>query len=196
MKNLILGSTSPRRKALLELINLPFDIVPSEYEEDMTLDMPPKELVQHLSKGKADSVVKKVEKGIVIAADTIVALNGKVMGKPKSDEEARKMLQELSGNTHEVMTGLTLIDVESGRSLSRANISKVTFKTIPEHEIDAYIASGNTRNRAGAYGIQDLGSLFISGIEGDYYGIMGMPLYELMNMLKEFDVDIWKEMIT
>ncbi|NQV12273.1 septum formation inhibitor Maf [Candidatus Uhrbacteria bacterium] len=196
MKNLILGSTSPRRKALLELINLPFEVMASEYEEDMTLDMPPAELVQFLSKGKADSIAKNVKDGIVITADTIVALNGKVMGKPKSDEEAKQMLQELSGNTHEVMTGLTLIDAQSGRSLSRANISKVTFKDIPEHEIDAYIASGNTRNRAGAYGIQDLGSLFISGIEGDYYGIMGMPLYELMEMLKEFDVDIWKEMIT
>ncbi len=196
MKNIILGSTSPRRKALLELINLPFDVMASDYKEDMTLNMPPSELAQFLAKGKADSVVEKSGDGIVIGADTIISINGEVMGKPKDEIEAKAMLQKLSGNTHEVITGVAMIEKPGGKTVTVSSISKVTFKAIPEHEIDAYVASGAPMHRAGAYGIQDLGSLFIENIDGDYYGIMGLPIFTIAEMLKEFDVDIWKEMIT
>lgn len=186
--DIVLASTSPRRKALLEQIKLSFKVVVSDYEEDMTLDMPPEELVMHLSQGKARSVAEKVSDALVIAADTIVAFEGRVVGKPHEKEDASEMLQKLSGKTHEVLTGLTVIDTAKNKELSRVVKTQVVFRNLSDYEIRTYVASGEPLDKAGAYGIQGLGALLIKEIRGDYYNVIGLPLVTLKEMLEECGV--------
>jgi len=190
MKQLILASTSPRRKEILSKTRLDFTTEASDYEEDMTLDLPPNELVQELSLGKAKDVATKHENAIVIGADTIVVFNDKILGKPTSEQHAKEILQMLSGQENDVWTGFTIIDTKTNKTVSKAIRTRVFFRDLTEQEIDSYIATGEPMDKAGAYGIQDLASIFIEKIEGDYFNIMGFPLFAVVQTLKDFDIHV------
>ena len=190
MKKIILASQSPRRKQLLEQIGLKFEIEPSNYEEDMTLEMTPEKLVEHLSLGKAKDVAGRHKDAIIISADTIVAMDGEVFGKPKTAERAKEMLEKFSGKAHTVLTGFTVIDGETGKQISKCVATKVYFKNLSEKEIDAYIATGEPLDKGGGYAIQGLAALFVEKIEGDYFNIVGLPILPLTEELKNFGVEV------
>jgi septum formation protein len=190
-KKIILASKSPRRRKLLEQIGLTFDIVTSDIDEkEQTTDIAPDEYAKQLAMKKAFAVAGKInEDAIVIGADTIVVLDGKILNKPADAADARKMLGMLSGNTHTVYTGVALVDTETGRVNFAVKGTKVTFRQLGEKEIAAYVATGSPLDKAGAYGIQDdFGAVFISHIEGCYYNIVGLPLEMLYGMLADFTV--------
>ncbi len=190
MKKIILASSSPRRKDLLKQISLEFEVDPSNYEEDMTLKMEPRKLAEYLSLGKAEDVAKKHKNSIIISADTIVAIDGEVFGKPKTAERAKYMLQKLSGKVHSVITGFAIIDTESGKQISKSVETKVYFKNISEEEIDSYIAIGEPLDKGGGYAIQGIGALFVEKIEGDYFNIVGLPIGAVVEELKNFEIKV------
>lgn len=190
MKKLILASTSPTRKELLAKAGLTFEVVASNYEEDMTLDMPPEELVQFLAKGKAESVVKDFPQAVIIGADTIIYSEGKILGKPHTKEKAKEMLQGLSGKGHSAITGYAVIDKENNKTFSKFVETKVFFRNIPEEELDVYVATGESLDKAGAYAILQGGNSFVERVEGDVYNVAGLPLAELLATLKEFGVEV------
>jgi septum formation protein len=190
MKRIILASTSPRRREILNNVGLTFEVIPGTYEEDMTMQLTPAELVKTLSHGKAMDVAKNYTDAIVIGADTIVAHDGKVIGKPKSEEGAKEMLRMLSGTVHSVFTGMTVIDTTIGKEYCIAVETVITFKKLTEPEIETYVKTGEPMDKAGAYAMQGIASLFIERIEGDYWGLVGLPICELGKILKELGVDI------
>src|SRR3989344_8557843 len=167
-KKIILASSSPRRAELMKSIGVPFEVLPSGYEEDMALPLAPDQLAKHLAIGKAEAVAKFSRNAIVIAADTFVVFSGKIMGKPQTKERAREMLSMLSGNAHSVITGLAIIDTDSGRIFSETVETKVRFRQLSNSEIDNYIATGEPLDKAGAYGIQGLAQSFVESIDGSY----------------------------
>lgn len=188
MRELILASTSPRRKEILEKSGIPFSVEDSGYEEDLTLKLEPAELAKHLALCKAEAVAKRHEDAIVIGADTIVVINGKVLGKPIDDGEAREMLGQLSGTVHTVVTGIAIIDAKNRQKITKAVETKVHFKQLTEKQIAEYIKTGESKGKAGAYAVQGLGAELIDKIEGDYYNVMGLPLSALLEELKGFGV--------
>jgi len=187
MKKIYLASSSPCRKQLLSQIGLEFEVVTSDYEEDMTLDLTPTELAKFLSIGKAESVDKNIQSGLIIAADTFISFNNKVLGKPKDEEDAKVILQSISGKVVEAITGLTIMDAKTKKQISKAAVTKVFIKKLSDREIDNYIKTGEPMDKAGAFGIQEIGALLIEKIEGDYNNIVGLPLFALSEVLKEFD---------
>ena len=193
MKKIILASQSPRRKDLLKQIGLEFEIDPSSYEEDMTLKMEPKKLAEFLSLGKAKDVAQRYKDSIIISADTIVAVDGEVFGKPKTPERAKYMLQKLSSRDHSVITWFTIIDTKTNKQISKSIETKVYFRDISDEEIDAYIATGEPLEFAGAYAIQHLGGLFVEKIEGDYFNILGLPILPITIELKKFSINTFEK---
>ncbi|MFH0891656.1 MAG: Maf family protein [Candidatus Falkowbacteria bacterium] len=191
MKKIILASTSPRRKKLLEQIGLRFKAVASGYEENMDLKMKPADLARFLSSGKARAVAKKYRNAIIIAADTFIALKNEILGKPGTGKQARITLKKISGRTLEVITGLTVIDAAANKEISRAVITKVSVKKLGNDEIDAYVRTGEPLDKAGAFGIQEKGAVFIKKIDGDYSNVVGLPLGELFSILKKLDHKIY-----
>jgi len=190
MKKIILASTSPRRKEILEKTRLIFSIEDSNYEEDMSLPLAPHELVKFLSLEKAKSVAKNHTNVLIIAADTIVTFEDKVLGKPHTAEKAKEMLLMLNGKHNTIITGVTIIDTESGHIKSFFDEADIYFKHLTESEIDNYIASGEPLDKAGAYAIQGLGSVFIDKIDGDFFGAMGLPIAKVAEILKSFGIHI------
>ena len=190
MRKIILASSSPRRKELLRQIGLDFEIDPSKYEEDMTLKMAPTKLAEHLSLGKAQDVAKKYGDAIVIGADTIIALGKTVFGKPKTPERAREMLKNISGKVHLVITGFTIIDTKTGKTITISVKTKVYFKKLSQQEIDAYVVTGEPLDKGGAYAIQMIGGIFVEKVEGDFFNIVGLPIFELAAELKKLDIGI------
>lgn len=190
MRKIILASTSPRRKELLEKTGLQFEIRESNYEEDMTLPFPPAELAQYLSRGKAEAVAQNENDAIIIAADTFVVLEGKPLGKPRDKGDALLMLEQLNGKVHEIVTGYTIVDARTGKSISKAVTSRVHFKQLSPAVLKNYVDSGEPLGKAGSYAIQGLGALLIKKFEGDFFGAMGLPISDLAKTLKEFGVDI------
>jgi septum formation protein len=189
-KKLILASSSPRRSDLLRQIGAEFEVVVSNYEEDNSLEMKPSDLVETFSKAKALDVAKKTKDAVIIAADTVIAFNNKVIGKPKDELDAFQILKTLSGKEHLVITGFTIIDTESQKSITKNVVTIVKFRNIPDHEIDAYIASGEALGKAGAYGIQAKGVMFVESIQGDYTNVIGLPLFSVTQALQEFGIDL------
>jgi septum formation protein len=189
---IILATTSPRRHGLAQTMGLDFEIVPSKYEEDMSRKMKPKDMVREFSLGKASDVAKKFKKGIVIGVDTIVVFNGKNLGKPKSDNEAFKMLKSFSGKKQRVISGICLIDCEKGKIIQDFETTEVYFKKISDKEIKSYLKTGVHRDKAGGYGIQDLSSIFIKKINGCYFNVMGFPIYNIYKNLQKLGVDIFE----
>jgi septum formation protein len=184
-RRIILASSSPRRKDILTQIGLTFTIVPSEYEEDMSLDLAPEALAKTLSLGRAAAVAELHPDAVVIGADTLISFNGKVYGKPKSKDDARYMLQMLSGNMHEVITGISVVCKATAQTLTEASVSKVHFVTLSSEDIEDYIASGEPLDKAGSYAVQGRGARYIERIEGEYTGIVGLPASLLMELLKK-----------
>ncbi|HIH23455.1 TPA: septum formation inhibitor Maf [Candidatus Woesearchaeota archaeon] len=185
---IILASTSPRRKMLLEQIGLEFEIIPGDYEEDMTLPLPPHKLVMTLAKGKAMSVARKQKSGIIVAVDTVVALGEKVLGKPKNAADAKRMLKSLSGKTNVVYSGMCVIDAKTGKTLQDYEETMIVFRRLTTAEIDAYVATGEPLDKAGAYAMQGIAALFIERVEGCYSNVIGLPLPKLAKMLAKFGV--------
>lgn len=190
MKKIILASTSPRRKEIFEKTNLPFSIVESNFEEDMTLDLSPTKLAKYLSLGKAQNVATKYKDAIVIAADSFVVFEKKVLGKPHSKAEAKKMLQMISGKKTVIITGVAIIDISTGNTTSFAVSTSAFLREISESEIDNYILTGEPLDKAGAYAIQGLGAVFVKRIEGDFYSAVGLPLNRIVEELKKFDIHV------
>lgn len=182
VRPLILASGSPRRKEILDTMGLSYIVDVSDVDESFSSD--PESMVLELSRRKAVSVAQKHDDSIILAADTLVFCE-EVLGKPKNAEHAKDMLLRLSGNWHDVYTGVTIIDTYTGRTLSRADITRVHFISLSEDEIDAYIASKEPMDKAGAYGIQGMGGMFIDRIEGSYSNVVGLPMALVRSMLLE-----------
>lgn len=186
-QSIILASGSPRRKELFELLGVPFEIVTSNVsEEGLSSDMEFVEYAQSLAITKAMSVAERYPDAVVIGADTIVGLGKRIFLKPQNDAEAKVFLKELSGKTHSVVTGVA-ISVK-GRTYTFADETKVTFMELDDALIDAYVASGDPFDKAGAYGIQSGGALFVEEIKGDYYSVMGLPIAALTRHLRMLGV--------
>lgn len=183
----ILASASPRRKELLEKIGIPFSVLPAKGEERITKDSPAA-VVQELSLQKAEEVAQQAgEDCIIIGADTVVAKGNTIMGKPKDTAEAFRMLQSLSGDCHQVYTGVTLIRTGKQReSITFAEKTDVTLYPLTEAEILAYIASGDPMDKAGAYGIQGDFAIHVKKIEGDYSNVVGLPVGRVYRELKKW----------
>ena len=175
---------------MLEKIGLKFEVEPGDCEEIVDTDLEPHEMVRKLSREKAEAVARKHRNAVVIAADTVVLIDGKILGKPKSPTEAKKMLRALSGKSHVVITGFTIIDASERRILSKAVETKVYIKELNPEDIDAYVKSGEPLDKAGSYGIQGLGAVIVEKIEGDYFNVVGLPLSALAESLKEFGINI------
>lgn len=180
---IILASQSPRRQELLKLITSDFEIKVSNVDETLPDKITPKEAVMYLSKIKAEPFADSND--IVIGADTVVALDGKILGKPKSEENAKEMLRFLSGRTHSVFTGVTLASDKKTKTF--AVETKVKFFELTNEEIDAYIKTKEPFDKAGAYGIQGYGSLLVEKIDGDYFNVVGLPVSTLARELKAFE---------
>jgi len=187
---LILASGSPRRKELLSLFRIPFTVIPADVDETMDPAKAPCDEVARLSAKKARAV-KREPDDVVIAADTIVVCEGKVLGKPKSEENAYAMLSLLSGRDHQVMTGCTVLRGEKCETFTE--VTDLHFRTLSEREIRAYIASGEPMDKAGAYGIQGGAALFCRRMEGDYYNVMGLPVCRLWQTLQSIAPELTEE---
>lgn len=194
MTEFVLASASPRRKELLEKMGLQFSIVVSDADESsVTRDIPVGLYVQELALLKASATAKmllKNKNALIIAADTIVTLDGEILGKPNGEDGAEKMLSALSGRAHEVYTGYCVMRISDGKTVCNSVRTEVNFKTLTEQKIRAYIKSGEPMDKAGAYGIQGLGSMLIEKINGDYFNVVGLPVSALADTLEEFDIEI------
>ena len=187
MPEIILASQSPRRRELLTRMGLSFRVVVADIDEHMERSLPPDRLVEAISAEKARAVGAQAGPGpLVIAADTVVVLDGVLLGKPTDEEDARRMLRMLSGRRHQVYTGFTVLQGE--KMVSRSEETLVSFRPLSDGEIGRYIATGEPMDKAGAYGIQGLGSLLVEGIHGDYFNVMGLPVCALGRALEEFGV--------
>ena len=181
---IVLASASPRRKELLSLISNDFEVKPSDADETLPNGISPKDAVEKLSFIKADYI--NDGKSIIIGADTVVCIDNKILGKPKDENDALKMLKALSGKWHSVFTGVTIIQGDTVKTFSVE--SKVLFYDLTDNEIINYIAHGEPMDKAGAYGIQGKGSLFVKEINGDYFNIVGLPIGKLNRELMNFDL--------
>ncbi len=206
MSQIILASQSPRRKELLEQIGLEFEICPAKGEEIITKSIP-EEVVMELSKQKAEEIAAMVSSYteehkdittpsdiLVIGADTVVAFNGKILGKPVDEADAKRMLSMLSGNTHSVFTGVTLVLIDkSGRAGELVFFEKTDVKMhqMTEQEIERYIATGEPMDKAGSYGIQGKCAIYIEKIDGDYNNVVGLPITRIYQELKKIGIDIY-----
>ncbi len=185
-KSLILASASPRRRELLSIAGYEFEINPSNAQEIET-GIPAKDLAMKNALAKARDIYKTTGKdSVVIGADTVVCLGDMVLGKPKSPENAKEMLKSLSGSKHSVVTGFAVVG-EDGEEVGFCE-TVVKFRHLGENEIDCYIATKECNDKAGAYGIQERASLFVEGIDGDYFNVMGLPVASLYPILKKFGI--------
>jgi septum formation protein len=186
MKRIVLASESPRREEILRSAGLDFTTEASHYEEDLSIEMPPRELAVHLSREKADAVARRHPDAIVIAADTLVVLEGRVLGKPRTAEEAALMLRSLSGKAHSVITGYAVKDSGTGKTRSASVETRVWFRPLLDEEIAGYVKSGEPMDKAGAYAVQGRGGAFVERVEGDFLNVVGLPLNALLETLREF----------
>ncbi|MCI9263954.1 MAG: septum formation inhibitor Maf [Oscillospiraceae bacterium] len=185
--DIILASASPRRRELLTQMGLSFRVQVSDIDEHMDRSLPPDKLVEAISAEKARAVAEQAPShSLIIAADTVVAWNGEILGKPDSEAQAAAMLSHLSGQTHQVYTGFTLR--QGDRAETRSQRTLVTFRPLTQAEIAAYVATGEPMDKAGAYGIQGLGSLLVESIQGDYFNVMGLPVCLLGQTLQHFGI--------
>jgi septum formation protein len=191
-RKIILASKSPRRKRLLEQIGLTFEIRESEYEEDMTAQSDPYELAKFLALGKAEDVARHYDDAIVIGADTFTVYQGKFIGKPKDSEDAKRILKNFSGQSHEVVTGFAVIDTKSGVVVNGYGKAESFFRELTDEEIDAYVATEEPLDKGGAYGFMDKGSVLMSEVRGDFYSIIGLPIAQVYLALKKMGVKFWE----
>lgn len=186
MSDFILASASPRRKEILSNAGFDFEIIVSDADESISEDLSPEKTVEELAKRKAVSVWENNKNAVVFGCDTVVAVDGKILGKPADDEDAFEMLSMLSGKTHTVSTGVCICSKDKTRVFS--NTTEVEFYQLSEETIRSYIASGECSDKAGAYGIQGFGNVLVKEIKGDYFSVMGLPVSQASRVLSEFGV--------
>jgi septum formation protein len=187
---IILASASPRRRELLRQIGIDFTVDPADVDERVLPGESPEAYAVRVALDKARIAAQRAGTGVVIAADTIVVLDNAILGKPSDDEDAERMLTMLSGRTHQVITGMAIMDPAAGKTLTRSSTTNVLFRELSPDEIRWYVRTGEPLDKAGAYGIQEKGSLFISRIEGCYFNVVGLPLSLLGEMLLEFGINL------
>ncbi|MBR4723437.1 MAG: septum formation protein Maf [Clostridia bacterium] len=199
MKKIILASASPRRREILKNLGLDFEVLVSSADEskiDKKTVAPPL-YVQELALLKAVSAAEnlKDKNAIIISADTIVCLNGQILGKPKDDADAEAMLSLLSGKCHSVFSGICVMDAKTLKSVCAKEETKVLFKELTPEQIKSYVKTGEPSDKAGAYAVQGLGALFTERVDGDFFNVIGLPVKKLFDILeKEFEFDIFKEL--
>lgn len=185
MRPILLASQSPRRKELMQLLPWPFEVYTKEVEEQIDMQLAPEVNVQSLAEQKAMAVAECYSDRLVIGADTIVCYEGKIMGKPKDQEDAKQILRLLSGNTHQVYTGVAIVCKETQTKVTFYQSTHVTMQDLSDSEIEEYLLTNESHDKAGAYAIQGYGARYISGIEGDYYNVVGLPVHAVYSKLKE-----------
>ena len=188
---LVLASSSPRRKDLLNQIGMNFIVVPSNVDENFNLSLPPNAFTEHWARKKAKHIAERYPDHIVLGADTVVILDGKILGKPKDTDESFNMLNSLSGKTHEVITGLSIIYKKENIDITFNQKTYVSIKTLSNDKIYDYMNTYNPFDKAGSYGIQDGFSVYINKIEGCFFNVMGLPLStfkEHYDSIKRFEI--------
>jgi nucleoside triphosphate pyrophosphatase len=183
---IILASSSPRRRELLKQAGILYSVEPADADESALPGEKPRAHVKRLALLKARTVAARHKKGLVLGADTVVVVDGEILGKPASKAEAKRMLNLISGRAHEVLTGIALVDARAGRAMSAVEKTKVSVKRLTEDEIDEYIATGEPMDKAGAYGIQGLFSVYVKGVRGCFFNVVGLPLPRLFELVKEY----------
>lgn len=181
---LILASNSPRRKEICELLGLEFKIIPAEKEDSLNTSVAPCEAVRLVALSKAKAVFNENKNDTVIGSDTAVYCDNEFLGKPENRDDAKRMLKKLSGKTHQVLTGVAIVSKEKQESFCEK--AYVRFADLSDEEIEWYVSSGETDDKAGAYAIQGLGARFVKKIDGDFYTVMGLPCQRLYETLKNF----------
>ena len=176
MKKLILASASPRRARLLRLLDIPFEVAPSNASEVLDTVLPPAEHVREIAQRKTRVVAHRFDRAIILGADTVVALEDEIFEKPNDAKHAADMLARLSGKTHQVYTGLALTDTETGQTLTEVAMTHVTMRVLSSEDISRYVATGDSMDKAGAYGAQGRASAFIQSVSGCFYNVVGLPL--------------------
>lgn len=184
-KRLILASASPRRQSLLKQIGFTFEVIPSNVEENEIIAHDPLANIQAIALRKARDVAARVTNGLVIGADTQILVDGEVMGKPTDERDAARMLSKLSARTHRAITGVALVDAETGFEETWAETTLVSFRKLSKDEISTYISTGEPMDKAGAYGIQGRAAAFVEKIEGCYFNIVGLPLVKLSQKIRK-----------
>lgn len=191
MDEIILASSSPRRRELLNQAGIPFTVMPADVdEENAELSGTPEQKAEQLAYMKAAAVAEKIGKGMVLGADTIVVCAGEVFGKPVDRADARSMLATLNGREHQVITGIAVLDAAKGTARIGHEVTRVRFSQLLPEEIEAYINSEEPFDKAGSYAVQGRGALMVEGIDGCYTNVVGLPLRKLYTLLKEFGVQV------
>lgn len=201
---LVLASASPRRRELLAGLGIAFEVIPSLAQEDAVAEVPPSDapaLALNLARRKAEDVAGALARGdggggrrtLVVGADTVVVLPDRILGKPRSREEAAAMLRSLSGRDHVVVTGVAVVDSGTGARAEASEATRVFFRPLSEADIEAYVATGEPDDKAGAYAVQGVGSLLVERIEGCYFNVVGLPLARLAELLGRLDYDLLEE---
>jgi septum formation protein len=184
-RELVLASASPRRRDILRTLGLGFEVDPADVDETPEHGASIDAVVAQLSLRKAQEIAGRHRNALIIAADTLVELDGRILSKPADPADARAMLATMSARTHRVVTGLVLLDGATGEARSTLVETRVSFRPMPSDEIDAYVATGEPLDKAGSYGIQGLGANFVARIDGDYYNVAGLPVAALNDLLHE-----------
>ncbi|MNW31398.1 Septum formation protein Maf [compost metagenome] len=197
LRRVILASTSPRRKELVASLNIPYDIVPSHADETTPENWSPDQIVTELAKRKAEAVYNSLKSsgssrpdGVIVGSDTIVVRDGEVLGKPSDEDEAATMISSLQGRSHTVYSGVACIDSNTGETLVDYRSTEVTMRSLSNEEVLAYARSGEGLDKAGAYAIQGLGATLVTGIQGCYFNVVGLPLSLLAQMLEHFGIRV------
>jgi septum formation protein len=190
MKKIVLASISPRRRKLLKILGLDFEVVKSNLDEKLNPRLKPENQPAYLSLQKAKAVAGAYKHAIIIGADSMVLFKDKVIGKPKDKKEAMKMLEQLSNSEHSIITGFSIIDTSTQKVVTRSIETKVWFRKISKKDIIKYIDAEKPFDKAGAYAIQGLASIFVKKIDGDYFGALGLPLFALSEELKKFGIEV------
>lgn len=182
---LILASNSPRRAQILDLAEVPFQVMTPEFQDEISHSEKPEILVQENSMKKVNSIGHLVNSGLILAADTIVVLDNEILGKPQDEEEAFTMLKKLNGKWHKVYTGVALLNMKNSKEISGYEVTKVKFNSLTDSQIHDYVRSGDPLDKAGAYGIQEKGAHLVEKIEGNFDNVMGLPLNEIKKLLSQ-----------
>lgn len=194
--DIILASASPRRKEILENTKIKFRIIKSDIDEEILEDESPCQVAMRLAMEKSMDIATKNTSSLVIGADTIVVLDDTILGKPKDEEDAINMLRKLSNKEHQVITGISLINLDANKKIIDYVVSNVKFKDLTEEDIKDYIRTKESLDKAGAYGIQGYGALLVEKIEGDYFNIVGLPISKISDLLKvHFNINLFMEAI-
>jgi septum formation protein len=186
LPRLVLASASPRRAEILRAVGWDFEVAPANIDESLREGEKPAAYVERLAREKAEASARARLFGLVLGADTVVVIDGEILGKPRDDAEARRMLASLRGRWHEVLTGVALVRAEDFRAVVVHARTRVRFAQMSDAEIDGYVATGEPSDKAGAYAVQGRAALFVEGIEGDYWNVVGLPVRLVYELARSF----------